>query len=207
MADGRVVSLAAGVPKRVQVGNEVVVAFELGDFITLPAFRKRGLFSQLITLVAEEATWRGAAFLYVRPNENSFPILARDLGFAETQRIDVRRYRVPSDVLARRMHVPPGVTRWLGVDRVAERVLIPSSPDSVTVRPVERFGADADELWAATRDGYAFSLVRDRDYLNWRYANSPTPYPSPTARWTTSSASACSSSCATTRRRCARSGA
>ena len=176
VADGEVVSLAAGVPKRVQVGSETVVGFELGDFITAPAFRRRGLFSRLITLVADEAARRGAAFLYVRPNDNSFPILARDLGFSETQRIEIRAYRAPSDVLAQRMRIPEAVARGLGVDRVAERILLPPAPNGIRVEPVERFGPEADVLWSATRQAYSFALVRDRAYLNWRYADSPTPY-------------------------------
>jgi predicted N-acetyltransferase YhbS len=68
----RVVSIVAGTPKRVRVGSEEVLAFELGDFITAADHRKRGLFSALIDLVCEAARERGASFAFVRPNDVSF---------------------------------------------------------------------------------------------------------------------------------------
>ena len=118
---GRVVGLAAAVPKRIQVGHEIVTAVELGDFITDPEYRKRGFFSALIELVCREAAERGAAFAYVRPNSISFPILERSLGFYEAQKIDHRRYAVPSDVLHRKTGLPSGLVRLMGMDWLSRK--------------------------------------------------------------------------------------
>lgn len=112
--DHRVVSLVAGVPKRIFLGAETVVAFELGDFITAPSYRNRGLFSQLLGIVCEEALSRGAALAYVAPNSKSFSIFAGKLSFREVQKIDERRYIVPSGALERKMHIPGRVLRVLG---------------------------------------------------------------------------------------------
>jgi GNAT superfamily N-acetyltransferase len=172
---GRVVSLAAAVPKRIQVGNEIVPAVELGDFITDPEYRKRGYFSALIELVCREAAERGAAFAYVRPNSVSFPILERSLGFYEAQKIDHRRYVVPSDVLHRKTGLPSGLFRLMGIDWLSRKIFLPTS-GSVEVSPVTRFGQDADAFWERARPHYPFSLVRDSRYLNWRYADCPAPY-------------------------------
>jgi len=172
----RVVSLVAGVPKRVKLGSDVVVAFELGDFITDPAYRKRGLFSSLIQMVCEESARRGAALAYVRPNESSFRILTPGLDFIEAQKIDERRHIVPSGLIQRKTGLPPVVPRALGMDWLARNFMLPSSPASVSVEGATRFGEDMDTLWQRAREHYSLSLVRDSSYLNWRYVDCPTPY-------------------------------
>jgi hypothetical protein len=173
---GRVMSIVAGVPKLVQVGSEILLAFEFGDFITVRAFRRQGLFSSLIRLVCDEAARRGAAFAYVRPNENSFPILTMGLSFAEVQSINECRYVVPSGLIHRKAGVSPELLRALGVDWLARRLFLPSSAGSVIIEPVNRFGKEMDKFWERTRRRYSFLVVRDSRYLNWRYSDSPTPY-------------------------------
>ena len=172
----RVVSLVAGVPKRVKVRSETVVAFELGDFITHPQYRKRGLFSGLIELVCDEATQRGGAFAYVRPNPSSFRLLAPGLSFVEVQKIDARRYVVPSAAIQRKAGIKSKVSRALGVDWLARQLLLPRASGSTTVEPVTRFDSDVDDFWERSREHYSFVLVKDGLYLNWRYAECPTPY-------------------------------
>jgi GNAT superfamily N-acetyltransferase len=172
----KIVSLAAGVPKQVKLGSETVVAYELGDFITDPGYRKRGLFSALINLVCAEAVRRGAAVTYVRPNEDSFRILAPGLNFIEARRIDERRFLVPSGLVHRKTGLPPALPRALGADWLARQFLLPPRPVSVKVERASRFGEDINALWDAAREQYAFTLVRDSSYLNWRYADCPTPY-------------------------------
>lgn len=172
----RVVSLVAGVPKRIWVHSQTLLAFELGDFITHPQYRKRGLFSVLIELVCDEATRRGAAFAYVRPNPASFRLLVPELSFLEVQKIDGRRYVVPSAAIHRKLGIAPQVARALGVDWLTNRLLVPRASGPITIEPVTRFGAEMDDFWDRTRERYSFVLEKDSRYLNWRYADCPTPY-------------------------------
>jgi len=158
----RVVSLATAVPKRVQVGSGVLLIFELGDFITAPDYRNRGLFSSLIDMVCGEAAQRGASFAYVRPNPSSFRILVKGLSFLEARKMDQRRYLVPSGFLHRRTGIPRAVASALGIDWITRHLLLPSADRSITVEPVTHFGDEIDELWASVRHLYSFSLVRDR---------------------------------------------
>ena len=172
----RVVSVVAGTPKRTQLGSEIVLAFELGDFITATDCRKRGFFSTLVNLVCDTAREKSAAFVYVRPNEVSFPILASRLSFVEPKRMDARRYVLLSAAAHRKFGIPSGLIRGLGVDRILRKFALREAPTSVQVEAITRFDDGASELWARTRDQYAFSLVRDTQYLNWRYVDCPTPY-------------------------------
>jgi GNAT superfamily N-acetyltransferase len=172
----RVVSIVAGTPKRVRLGNEVVLAFELGDFITAADHRKRGLFSALINLVCDAAQQRGAALTYVRPNDVSFPILASRLSFAEPGKIEMRRYVELSGLVERKLGVPASLLRGLGADWITRKVAIPAASGSIRVDAITRFESDVDRLWECTQDQFGFSLVRDSRYLNWRHVECPTPY-------------------------------
>ena len=182
VADGHVVSLAAAVPKLIQVGLRRLLAFELGDFITAPEYRKRGLFSSLVQMICDEAKRRGAALVYVSPNSNSFRTLKSQLCFREVQKVDNRHFVKPSALIERRAGIPASISRRLGVDRIARAALFPSGSREVRVEPVAEFGPEVDHWWAATAPRFSFALVRNHVYLNWRYVHCPAPYQSFVAR-------------------------
>lgn len=45
--------------------------------------------------------------------------------------------------------------------------------DTHRIRPVHRFGAEANALWNASRNDYPSAAGRDSAYLNWRYCDCP----------------------------------
>ena len=172
-----VVSLVAAVPKRIWVSGNTVPSYELGDFLTNGNYRGKGLFSQLIELVCGEAAAKGAPLVYVRPNDVSFPILAGRLSFYEAQRLCARRFVVPSFALANATGIPAPLLRGTGMDWLLRVGCIPGvRTGSLTVVPIQRFGVETDRLWEKAAAGYDFALVRDSDFLNWRFTDSPTPY-------------------------------
>src|SRR3972149_2835498 len=52
----------------------------------------------------------------------------------------------------------------------------PGSLQGLEVRAVERFGPDLDELGRRAATGYGSHFVRDAEYFNWRYLDSPRDY-------------------------------
>ena len=181
ISDARVVGLVAAMVKPLQVGERRLIAYELGDFLTARDFRKCGLFSQLVEMVCNETKARGASLVYVQPNDISFPILCK-LGFAEPQQIHQRSYAVPSRLMARRLHVSPKLIRWTHIDELARYVATPPGDGNVRVERIMRFDAETDQIWQNARNGYSFLLVRENEFLNWRYADSPTRFQIWTAR-------------------------
>lgn len=175
MADSRVVSLVAAMVKPLQVRAGHLIAYELGDFLTARDFRKCGLFSRLVEIVCDETRARGASLVYVQPNDISFPILSK-LGFAEPQQIHQRSYAIPSRLIARRLHVCPKLISWTHIDDLTRYLAAPPGNRSVRVERITRFDAETDQIWQNARNGYSFLLVRTSEFLNWRYADSPTPF-------------------------------
>jgi GNAT superfamily N-acetyltransferase len=175
-AGDRVVSTAAAVPKPVQINGVRQLTYELGDFLTAADFRRRGLFSRLVNLVVEETEKRGAPLVYVRPNDTAFALLVK-LGFTEPQQIHQRIYAVPGPLLARKLRFPAALSKSVGIDALGRRLLAPARRErGLEVSAISRFGPETDRLWEAARREYAFLLARESDYLNWRYADSPTPF-------------------------------
>ena len=176
VADERVLSLVASVPTPLQVGQETRTVVQYGDFLTVPEYRKRGLFSRLVEMVATEAAARGAALAYCRPNENSFPIMMR-CSFEEPRQIQQRRFLVPSQTLARKLRVPLVASNGLGLDSLVQRLCMPPCRDRrLAIETVTRFGEEFDEFWEQARRDYQFVISRGSQYLNWRYADGPTPF-------------------------------
>ncbi len=176
IAGGRIVSTVAATVKPVQVQGRRLICYELGDFLTATDFRQRGLFSQLVQLVCSETAARGASLVYVQPNKISFPLLMK-LGFTEPLQIQQRHYAVPSSVVARRLHVPAGLISWTGIDDLMGRLATPRGSDqSVRVELISRFDAATDRIWQQAGKDYELLLARENEFLNWRYADSPTPF-------------------------------
>jgi hypothetical protein len=73
--------------------------------------------------------------------------------------------------------------RWLMLDRIVSvglsvwllaRPRIPARPGkALSVREVERFGAEIDELWASVQAGYPAICPRTSTLLNWRFVQCP----------------------------------
>jgi hypothetical protein len=173
---GQVVGLVAATPKTLWLDLEWAAVYELGDFLTDDRYRGRGIFSSLIERVCAELARRKAALAYVRPNENSFPILVRRGNFTEARQIDGSRFVFPSDVLARKLSPSAAVFGRMGLDWAALRWVLAPAPASIEVCRIDRFGTRHDRLWQAGSRGYRLAIDRRSAYLNWRYADSPTPF-------------------------------
>lgn len=159
VADGRPVGMLAMSYARMRLGGRDALAAFAIDGATHPDYRGRGIF-QALELENERLAGEGGAEVAVGfTNPQAGPILVGRVGWS-----DVRRLRLWARVLW-----PLAVLRRRGG---AGGLL--ARPADGRVRPLERFGPDAAEL---ARGSYpADHVVRDADYLNWRYAESPRGY-------------------------------
>lgn len=69
-------------------------------------------------------------------------------------------------------HLKVGVLRDV-VFLLREPGPLPSRDASVEVRACARFGPDVDDLWRSCRGELSTCTIRDRHYLDWRYAGHP----------------------------------
>jgi GNAT superfamily N-acetyltransferase len=145
--DGRVAGVSGmSFFRMVLAGEETDVVFAL-DAATHPDYRGRGLWSKL-ELWNEEASARaGAAAALGFTNPVAGPILVGKLGWRDLTRL-----------------------------RLWARPLLVPEPEPAGTEPLERFGAETDELYARERARFGNHVVRSADFLNWRYVESPRGY-------------------------------
>ena len=145
--DGRVAGVSGmSFFRMVLNGEEADVVFAL-DAATHPDYRGRGLWSKL-ELSNEAASARaGAVAALGFTNPVAGPILVGKLGWGDLTRL-----------------------------RLWARPLVVPARDGGAVEPLERFGAETDDLYGRVRRRFGNHLVRRAEFLNWRYADSPRGY-------------------------------
>lgn len=134
-------------------------------------YRGQGVFSTLQQRNEEAAAASGSPLTVTFPNAKSYPIFVRRLGW-----IDLPRLRLWARPLR-----AAGVVRYV-LGRAGERGGL-RAPDhtarvahGLELRPLERFGGEMDVLGSRAAAAYGSHFVRDADYFNWRYLDSPRDY-------------------------------
>jgi len=138
---------------------------------TDPRYRGQGVFSTLEQENEEAAAATGAPLTVTFPNGASYPIFVRRLGWVDLPRLRLWARPLRVGAVVRYALGRPGSEGGL-------RPLDPSPRESrgLEVRPVDRFGEDFDELGRRAAGGYGSHFVRDAEYFNWRYLDSPRDY-------------------------------
>jgi GNAT acetyltransferase-like protein len=144
------------------------------DTMTAPAFRRRGLLTEVATRAYE--AWRdaGIAFVIGLPNQQ-WGSRANALGWRELFPLQwLARPLRPEALIGRRLGLPGlGSVHTFGAawNRFANRRL--SRRSDVEVTQVESAGAEFDVIWDRCRADTAFSAVRDSEWIERRFMSSP----------------------------------
>jgi len=164
-------------PLRVCVdGEELMAALSL-DTMTDADYRGQGVFPVTAEALYSDLAESGAAFVFGFPNVNSIRGILKRLYWKEI---------MPPPVLIRPLSLLHAA-EWESRSRLlraSARLLgplverLPALPEfpsfcRLEVRPVESFGDWADDLWSRCRGQHRIWTVRDRAYLEWRYAARP----------------------------------
>jgi GNAT superfamily N-acetyltransferase len=149
-------------------GREVRASWGMDVFVR-PEARGKGVGARLFLAWADHVDV--ALGLGLTPSSYA---LFHKLGFADVGPVPFfRTWLDPAAVLARRLgwalgHVlGAGVRLGLWLRTRQPRV------GGVTVRSIESFGPEYDELWARTRASHVMCVRRNAAYLNWKYVRCP----------------------------------
>jgi len=134
-------------------------------------YRRQGIFSELELNNEREAAADGSPMTITFPNAASHRIFVGRLGW-----IDLPGRRVWARPLR-----AAGVVRYFAGRPSPRGGLVPESREprrygDVRVEGLDRFPPEADEIWRAAAPGYGNHVIRDAQFLNWRYADTPRTY-------------------------------
>ncbi|MCC6407278.1 MAG: GNAT family N-acetyltransferase [Planctomycetes bacterium] len=179
-AGGEGVSGYACSPRRaLSFGDERTLApvGETGDVMTHPEWRKRGLFSDLDRAAMAATKHLGWPCVFGLPNRRSAHIFV-ELGWEVIGSVRPWTFVLRTDAAARRELAVDGRARaWLApftarTCRGARRRRAVLG-DGLRTLPLARFPRDVEALARTVEKRFAFMIRRDAEYLNWRFANSP----------------------------------
>lgn len=172
--DGRVVSHSASMPVRVKVGDRTVIASQGVDLCTDPSFRGGGLIGRTMACRNRMKDEHNVELDFGFPNEASYHISIAKQGFTDLNIVMLQhRYIIDEDQFFRKVRF--GSIKRLGYSsyQLLRRSLGPRVDvgGGITIGREGVTGKEFDELFARASENFDVIVVRDSDYLNWRYCD------------------------------------
>jgi len=173
-----IIGIVAATYRSIKLNNDIVLCAELGDLFTHPHYRRQGIFTNLCNEVINEVEKKGVKLIYVRPNENSYRILIRKMGFKDVFRLKTFYY--PIDIKAvLKEKIKNSILFQIGypIVKVGTKVIFKKGKllenEEIKIIRVNNFEEDVNKLWEEVSKNWNVILVRDEKYLEWRYIKSP----------------------------------
>ena len=160
------------------MGQPVTMA-TLTGVVTHPDFRRKGVFTRLVTQSLEEARQDGDQLVYTFPNRLSLPGFMRAGGWLHVGSLPLYVKSLDWDAILQTRMTNPGLVRIasstarLGFGLIARPRLLPAS--GVAIRHVAAWDAGIEAFWArasALHDSH-YLVQRSHGYLTWRYVQHP----------------------------------
>jgi GNAT superfamily N-acetyltransferase len=169
--EGEVVGVAAMSFFRTALnGAETRLAIPV-NVATDPRYRGQGVFSTLERENEAAAAESGSPLTVTFPNGASYPIFMSRLGWIDLPRLRLWARPLRAGAVGRYVLGKSGQEGGMRERDPAQRTI-----RGLEVRLVDRFGPDLDELGRSAATGYGSHFVRDAEYFNWRYLDSPRDY-------------------------------
>lgn len=154
--EGEVIGHVSGIPVFAKYNDRQYIFEQLVDFMVRSDHRGRQkgdyLFIQLAYKYMDEFAREDAeSVLYGIPNEVAFRSSTLSGNFPY-QPLDPIIYFTKS---------------------IRERKAFSPADINVTFQPIDEFGYEAQEIWSQHKDNYPITIIKDQNYLNWRYCKCP----------------------------------
>ena len=182
--DGRIAAFGSRIDRELWIHGETHRGRSGGDLAIHPDYQGRGLIQFLTDYVERRDAERGAPKAINVSEGSTHPRLLRrqrrlgDRVFL-ANRFEKLTYHLSRPGLRHpdsgRLSWRPALSAVVTNARIAanlpRRMRPPRLAAGLSVRPFERFDSRADELWETARTDFDYAVVKDRRYLDWRYAD------------------------------------
>ena len=162
------------------LGNKILGALSLNT-VTDKKFRGLGLFPYLATSLYNKLSKEGIKFIYGFPNAMSIKGFIKRLSWIEISKFPV---------IIKPINIIPYITRiaqYLPIFMVKFCSFILCTPfnisswltnllirkSAIRLEEVEHFDSKVDKLWETTQIKKQIAVIRDSEFLNWRYLIKP----------------------------------
>jgi GNAT superfamily N-acetyltransferase len=164
VSDNRIAGVLGMLPTPVVTARQVRKSYLIFDVMVDAAFRGRGVFSGLAKAAMSAAAESGAAFVWGFPNNQAAHGWFQRFGWTRLGSPPLMVRPLRSGLVTRRLGPAFG---WMDLPLARAQKL------RLDVRPIGRFGEDADRLWAHSLKGDYCAVERGSSWLNWRTVEAP----------------------------------
>lgn len=192
--NGQIVGHMSLVLYHMKVGNDIVTGSQAVDLIVHPSFRGRGIFLTLGKKLLNEAGEKGIVVSYGFPNK---PAHSGHLKYGWFDVCNVPNFTKFLDTYIALNHYLAGYKpiSLLNRSKVSKSLLeivlrvtslfinlfvsLLAKGESVSylkecsIKRVTRFDRRFDDFWKNVSENYRIAVVREHEYLNWRYFSKP----------------------------------
>ncbi len=159
----------------IKLENKALKITQNIDVMTHPDYRHQGIFSKIESRALDEAGSNGVTITIGVPNKAAYP------GHIKSGWFDVIRMKVMfkplnwNNIIRTIIH-NVFLSKFCAiivslVDNMFYSAQQPRKAENVTITQVSSFNNRIDEFWSTVSNQYKIMVVRDRDYLNWRYCD------------------------------------
>lgn len=176
----RLVGIIGSIPVKVKVRTNTLLASQGVDIVVSPDHRKRKTFFKLEADVTELTIKDGAYFSYAFSIEQTYRIFTKLLRFNGVCPIfNMSKVINPTPYLRQKLRMESlanllGLIGKKAISKLNKKKL--SIPHGLEMVEVTHFDRRFDDFWRREARNYEIAVVRDSEYLNWRYVESPIPY-------------------------------
>ena len=171
----RLVGQYTASPLRVCADGQVIFAALSHDTMTDPQYSGHGIFRTTAEALYTEQTNTGQSFIYGFPNRNSIHGFIKHLKWQQI---------MPAPVHIRPVSISKSIARKIchkadSSSAVSENAfqnassLLSEKSDKFKLHIETEFGSWVDELWQRCSQQHRLWVIRDQNYLNWRYVHKP----------------------------------
>jgi GNAT superfamily N-acetyltransferase len=177
---GELVGMYPVLTLRLKLGNEVRLVMQPQDVCIHPDYRGGKILRAMLKANESTARVSGIPFMFGFPTEGHFKVGIRMLGYKDLFRLMVWR-RSLSRGLRIQSRLPSGLVQQFAYSAGStfqEILLIGKRKkramgQGIEVTNLQQFNVIADRLWEKISHQVHFGIVRDANYLNWRYVKRP----------------------------------
>ncbi|MBC2696163.1 MAG: GNAT family N-acetyltransferase [Desulfobacteraceae bacterium] len=176
----KIVGATGTIPVRFKVGSNEIIASQAIDLVLLPQYRGRRTFFTIEKIARKECIDNNVKFNYGFTIKKTYRIATKFLGFEGVYPIsNMTKVLNPSPYLRQKIRVgllasPLGYVAKQVLNAFNRRKL--SAFPGLTTGKISRFDSRFDDLWSKEADHYEVAVIRDSQYLNWRYVECPALY-------------------------------
>lgn len=161
-----------------KIGGKVAKAAQIADTMTHPEYRRQGIASSLGKQALRQLKTQGGALAFGFPTAEAYPLHIKSSWFdvcpvkTVVRPLNLRNLVKGRLVQNRLLSSSLSTIGGLAIKAIS-RLRKPPEVDGLTITRLSSFDHRFDDFWQQVCDDYNIIVVRSKDYLNWRYVDSP----------------------------------